>query len=82
MNVNGTLVEDKMRRIKGECTHFSFNNCPSFIHDGVSAKFSTNSHETQNIASSFDSYCICSPVVCIPNVNSLNANIFKFKPLN
>ncbi len=44
MSVNGTLVEDKMRRFKGECAHFSFN-------DGASAKFSTNSHETDNSVS-------------------------------
>ena len=50
MSVNGTLVEDKMRRIKGECAHFSFNKCPIYSHDGASAKFSTNSHETDNSA--------------------------------
>jgi hypothetical protein len=46
--VNGTHVEDKMRRFKGECEHFSFNECPIYTHDGASAKFSTNSHETDN----------------------------------
>ncbi len=35
MCVNGTLVEDKMRRFKGECAQ-------------ILAKFSTNSHETDN----------------------------------
>ncbi len=35
-----------MRRFKGECEHFSFNKCPIYTHDG--AKFSTNSHETDN----------------------------------
>jgi hypothetical protein len=25
---NGTLVEDKMRRFKSECEHFSLNKCP------------------------------------------------------
>ncbi len=48
MGVNGTLVEDKMRRFKGECAHFSFNKCPIYTHDGASAKFSTNSHKTDN----------------------------------
>ncbi len=48
MSVNGTLVEDKMRRFKGECEHFSFNNRPIYTYDGASAKFSTNSHDTVN----------------------------------
>jgi hypothetical protein len=43
-----TLVEDKMRRFKGECAHFTFNKCIIYTHDGASAKFSTNSHETDN----------------------------------
>jgi hypothetical protein len=47
VSVNGTLVEDKMRRIKEECAQFSFNKCPVYTHDGASAKF-TNSHETDN----------------------------------
>jgi hypothetical protein len=46
MSVNGALVEDKMRRFKGECAHFRFKKCPIYTHDGASAKFSTNSHET------------------------------------
>ncbi len=46
MSVNGKLVEDKIRRIK--CA-FYFNNCPIYTQDGASAKFSTNSHETDNI---------------------------------
>ncbi len=48
MSVNGTLVEDKTRRFKGECEHFSFNKCPIYTHDGASAKFSTNSQEMDN----------------------------------
>ncbi len=48
MSVNGTLVEDKMPRFKGECEHFSFNKCPIYTHDGASAKFNTKSHETDN----------------------------------
>jgi hypothetical protein len=51
VSVTGTLVEDKMRRIKGECEHFSFNKCPIYTHDGASAKFSTNySREKDNSA--------------------------------
>ncbi len=30
MSVNGTLVEDKMRTFKGECSQFSFNKCPIY----------------------------------------------------
>jgi hypothetical protein len=45
---NGTLVEDKMRRFKGECAHFSFNKCSIYAHDGASAKLSTYSHESNN----------------------------------
>jgi hypothetical protein len=48
VSVNGTLVEDKTRRFKGECAQCSFNKCPIYIRDGASAKFSTNSHETDN----------------------------------
>ncbi len=50
MSVNGTLVEEKMRRFKGECAHFSFNKFPIYAHDGASAKFSTNSQKTDNSA--------------------------------
>ena len=50
MRVYGTLVEDKMRRFKGECAHFSFSKSPIYTHDGASANFSTNSHETDNSA--------------------------------
>ncbi len=50
MGVNGTLVEDKMRRFKGECEHFRFNKCPIYTHDGASAKFSTISQEMDNSA--------------------------------
>jgi hypothetical protein len=47
VSVNGTLV-DKMRTFKDECSHFSFNKCRIYTHDGTSAKLSTNSHETDN----------------------------------
>ncbi len=46
VSVNGTLGEDKMRGFKGECAHFSSNKCPIYTHDRASAKFITNSHET------------------------------------
>jgi hypothetical protein len=39
VSVNGTIVEDKMRRCRGECAHFSFNKCPIYTHDGASGKF-------------------------------------------
>ncbi len=42
VNVYGTFVDDKMRRFKGECTHFSFNNCSIFTHNDACAKLSTN----------------------------------------
>jgi hypothetical protein len=57
VRVTGTLVEDKMRRFKGECEHFSFNKCPIYTHDGASAKFSPNSQEMDNSAPS-DRYVI------------------------
>jgi hypothetical protein len=46
VSVNGTLVEAKMCIFTLESTHFIFNECPIYTHDGASAKFSTNSHET------------------------------------
>jgi hypothetical protein len=48
VSVNGTQVEDKTRRFKGECAQFSFNRFPIYTHDGASVKFSTNSQETDN----------------------------------
>jgi hypothetical protein len=56
VRVNGTLVEDKMRRFKGECEHFRFNKCPIYTHDGASAKFSNNLQEMDN------SVCQVSPL--------------------
>ncbi len=44
VSVNGTLIEDKLRRFKDEFSHFSLNKCPIYSHDGASDKFSTNSH--------------------------------------
>jgi hypothetical protein len=43
-----TVNEDKMCIFKGECAHFSFHKCPIYIHDGVSTKFTFNSHKTGN----------------------------------
>ncbi len=50
MGVNGTFVEHKTRRFKGECAHFVFNKYPIYTHDGASAKFTTNSHDMDNSA--------------------------------
>ncbi len=44
------IVEDKLRRFKGECAHFIFNKYPIYIHDGASAKFSIKAHEMDNSA--------------------------------
>jgi hypothetical protein len=44
VSVNGTLVEDKVRRFKSECAQFSSNKI--YTYDSASAKLSTNSHET------------------------------------
>jgi hypothetical protein len=49
VRLNGTLVEDTMRRFKGECAQLSFNKGLIRTHDGASAKFSTNLHETDNM---------------------------------
>jgi hypothetical protein len=43
-----TLVEDKMHSS-------SFNKCPIYTHDSASAKFNTNSHETDNSEDSIPS---------------------------
>ncbi len=46
VSVNGTFFEAKMCTFTFESTHFIFNKFPIYTHDGASAKFSTNSHET------------------------------------
>jgi hypothetical protein len=46
VNVIETLVEAKMCAFTLESTHFIFNKCPIYTHDGVSAKISTNFQET------------------------------------
>jgi hypothetical protein len=58
VRVNGTLVEDKMRRFKSECEHFSFNKCPIYTYDGASAKSSTNSQEMDNSVGSIPSLVV------------------------
>ncbi len=67
-SVNGTLIEDKMRRFKDECTHFIFKKCPIYTYDGASAKFITNSHETDNSAEHFlgweNSWDVCCSSCC------------------
>jgi hypothetical protein len=49
----GHLLKKKMRRFQGECAHFSFNKWLIYTHDGASAKFSINSHETDNSSLTF-----------------------------
>jgi hypothetical protein len=44
----GHFLKIKMRRFKRECAQFIFNKGPIYTHDGASAKFSTNSHKTDN----------------------------------
>ncbi len=46
VSVKGTLVEAKLCTFTLESKHFIFKKCPSYIHDGASAKFSTNWDET------------------------------------
>jgi hypothetical protein len=48
VSINGTLLEDKMRRFQGECAHFGFNKCLIYTHHSASAKFNIDSHETDN----------------------------------
>ncbi len=39
VSVNGTQVEDKMRRFKGDGAQFIFNRYPIYTHDSANAKF-------------------------------------------
>jgi hypothetical protein len=67
VSVNGK-PEDKMRRFKGERAHFIVNKCPIYTHDGASAKFSNNSHDTDYsvlvciICEIYECMCIPVPV--------------------
>jgi hypothetical protein len=46
VSINGTLVEDKMRKFKGECANFNLNKkCPIYTHHRESTTFNINSHE-------------------------------------
>ncbi len=64
MSINGTLVEYKMRRFKGESAQFSFNKVPIYTHDGASAKFSTNSQEMDNSAGILQAKTIITTMHC------------------
>ncbi len=46
VSINGTLFEAIMCTFTLESTHFIFHKGPIYTHDGASAKFTTNSHET------------------------------------
>ncbi len=46
MSVKGTLAEAKMCTFTLDYTHFIFNKCPIYTHDGASVKLRTNSQET------------------------------------
>ncbi len=46
MGVNETVVDAKMCKFTLESTHIIVTMRPIYTHDGASAKFSTNSHET------------------------------------
>jgi hypothetical protein len=48
VSVNGILVEAKMCTFTLECTHFIFNKCPIYTHDGAIAKLSPNLDETDS----------------------------------
>ncbi len=46
VGVNETLVEAKMCKFTLESTHIIVNKCTIYKQDSASAKFRTNSHET------------------------------------
>jgi hypothetical protein len=50
-----------------ESTHFIFNKCPIYTHDGASSKFSTNSHETDYSVGQF----ITPPVILFNGLDFL-----------
>ncbi len=52
-------VEDKMRRFKGECAHFSFKKCPIYTHDGASANLALT--HTNRITVDYLVQCFVSP---------------------
>jgi hypothetical protein len=76
VSVNEALVNAKMCTFTFDSTHFMFNKCPIYTHDGTSAKFSTSWDETD--------YSVgCSPailwlfnlVVCIVNVFNRSSSL-------
>ncbi len=75
VSVNRTLVEVKMCTITLESTHFIFNKCPMYTHNGASAKFSTNSHGTDY--SVFFSTAITTVILFSSSVNSFRTLLFR-----
>jgi hypothetical protein len=79
-SVNGTLVDAKIRIFKGECAQFSFNKCPVYTRDGgSSAKFSSNSHETDKSVVRERKFFLFSKIFLrkqsgIPRVSSINSS--------
>ncbi len=59
MSVKGTIVEKKKIKCSFslESTHFVFNKCPIYTHDGASAKFITNSHDADYSVLSDENRC-------------------------
>ncbi len=70
MSVNGTFVEAKLSTFTLESTDFIFNKCPIYTHDGASAKFSTNSQETDynscTVYLTLKDYCNAIPINYTP----------------
>jgi hypothetical protein len=52
-----------------ESTHFIFNICPIYTHDGASAKFSTNSQETDYSAAVGG---MSRAIGCVPSPSALH----------
>jgi hypothetical protein len=54
----GHLLKIKCVDLSVNVHIFSFNKFPIYNHDGASAKFSTNSHETENrVGGNCRNYC-------------------------
>jgi hypothetical protein len=77
VRVTGTLVEDKMRRFKGECEHFSFKKCPIYTHDGASAKFSPNSQEMDNSEERVDGKITMEDTVISPQFGTVDEAVME-----
>jgi hypothetical protein len=65
VSVNGTLVEAKMCIFILDSTDLIFNKCPIYTYDGASAKFSTNSHETDYSEAEKNPVCANSLIVVL-----------------